>query len=382
MFQVLFNNSISGIAYHRIVYDIKGNPIDYVITDVNPQYEKILPFKREDVINKRATEVYHVESAPHIDIYSRVASTQVSTSFEAEFPPLEKYFKISVISPKKGEFITVFDDLSEQKRAEDVVKVERDKLQAMMDGLTSAEIGIDIVDINYNILFQNQFLKDRFGDISTEYCYKKYMGLSQPCEFCPMEMAIKNNAVETTEIIGNDGRGYQLISAPLPNPDRTIDKVIEVVLDITNRKRAEQKLKANNIELSVLNRIITIGNESTNLKEFLEKSYDQVLDIVGFDRGGVYLYNPETQHNLLVHHKNVHNDFIAAVKDVDISVGLFSTIFDKNNPFYIEDFSEFIENSKELGVYSAAIIPLRSKDKYVGSLNIGSHFHQILSENE
>ena len=44
MFQVLFNNSTSGIAYHRIVYDIKGNPIDYVITDVNPQYEKILPF--------------------------------------------------------------------------------------------------------------------------------------------------------------------------------------------------------------------------------------------------------------------------------------------------------------------------------------------------
>jgi PAS domain S-box-containing protein len=259
--QVLFNNSTSGIAYHRILYEMNGNPIDYIITDVNPQYENILLFKRENVINKKATEVYQVESAPYLDIYSKVATTQKSTSFETYFPPIDKHFKISVISSKKGEFITVFDDISEQKRT-------------------------------------------------------------------------------------------------------------------------EQKLKEKNIELSVLNRIITLGNESTNLEEFLVKSYDQVLEIAGFDRGGVYLYNPETHHNFLVYHKNVHNDFIAAVEDVDISVGLFSTIFDKNNPFYIEDFSEFMENSKELGVYSAAIIPLRSKDKYVGSLNIGSQIHQILSENE
>lgn len=241
--QVLFNNSTSGIAYHRILYETNGNPIDYIITDVNPQYENILPFKRENVINKKATEVYQVESAPYLDIYSKVAITQKSTSFETYFPPIDKHFKISVISPKKGEFITVFDDISEQKKAEDTVKLERDKLQAMMDGLTSAEIGIDIVDINYNILFQNQFLLDRFGDISRDYCYKKYMGLAQPCVFCPMENAIKNNALESTEIIGNDGRGYELISAPLPNPDGAIDKAIEVVLDITDRKRAEQKLK-------------------------------------------------------------------------------------------------------------------------------------------
>jgi signal transduction histidine kinase len=57
-------------------------------------------------------------------------------------------------------------------------------------------------------------------------------------------------------------------------------------------------------------------------------------------------------------------------------------VFNKDTPFYIEDFSEFMENSKNLGVYSAAIIPLRSKDKYVGSLNIGSPMHQVLTPNE
>ena len=38
-------------------------------------------------------------------------------------------------------------------------------------------------------------------------------------------------------------RNYQLISAPLPNPDGTINSVAEIVLDITERKLAEQDLK-------------------------------------------------------------------------------------------------------------------------------------------
>ncbi len=66
------------------------------------------------------------------------------------------------------------------------------------------------------------------------------------------------------------------------------------LIDITEKINAEQELKRKNIELSALNRIIIFGNESTSLHEFLEKSYEQVLDSVGFDRGGVYLYDPET----------------------------------------------------------------------------------------
>jgi signal transduction histidine kinase len=168
---------------------------------------------------------------------------------------------------------------------------------------------------------------------------------------------------------------------------------IEIIGNAIKRKNTEKELHEltkelqhrvsdKTTELSALNKIITLGNEATNPQEFLEKSYDQVLDIVNFDRGGVYLYNHETNHNILVYHKNVHPDFIAAVEDVDISEGLFSKVFDKRKPYFIEDFSLFMENSKELGVHSAVIVPLRSKDEYVGSLNIGSSVHQNLSQNE
>jgi len=162
----------------------------------------------------------------------------------------------------------------------------------------------------------------------------------------------------------------------------TKEEFITVFDDISERKQAELRLKKKGEELSTLNKIITLGNESTSLQEFLHKSYDHILESVEFDRGGVYLYDSITQHNKLVHHKNIHPDFVTAVEDIDISEGLFATVFDKNNLFYIEDFSEYMENSKDLGVYSAVIVPLRSKDEYVGSLNLGSQIHQELSPSE
>jgi len=169
---------------------------------------------------------------------------------------------------------------------------------------------------------------------------------------------------------------------PMRGEDGKAFGLVGITRDITERKKAKKALKSETEKITALNRIITLGNESQSLQEFLEKSYDQVLELVGFDRGGIYLYDLETQHNKLVLHKNVNPKFIEAVKDVDISEGLFSKVFDKNKPFYIEDFSEFMEGSKELGVYSAAIVPLRSKEEYVGSMNVGSPKHRILSQNE
>jgi PAS domain S-box-containing protein len=156
---------------------------------------------------------------------------------------------------------------------------------------------------------------------------------------------------------------------------------LQTKVELEKHQQELEKLIQKRTEyLSGLNAIIVLGNESTSLQEFLEKAYDHVLELVDFDRGGVYLYDPKTRQNNLVLYKNVHPDFVAAVKNVDISQGVFKKVFDKKKSYYIEDFSIFMENSKELGVYSAAIIPVCSKDRYVGSLNIGSPVYQTLSE--
>jgi len=386
-YRVLFNNSPSGIAYHKMVYDSKGNPLDYIITGINPQFETILPFSKKDVINKRATEAYQVETAPYIDIYSRVANTQESTSFEAYFPPLDKYFKISVISLEKGKFISVFDDISERKKSEQMLKDSEEKYKALFE---VSPFSIVLLDENGIFIDANPARFEIFGSSRDELIGKNFRDLqlfsSKYNQIISeaLESLLNGNDVEpiVVQSFNKDGNliWIQMQGSLLKLGNKTYIQVISE--NINEKKEAVEKVKEKNIELSVLNRIITLGNESKSLHEFLEKAYDQVLDSVRFDRGGIYLYNPETQHNILVLHKNVHPDFIAAVEYVDISKGLFKTVFDKVKTFYIEDFSEYMENSKNLGVFSAVIVPLRSKDEYVGSMNVASSIHQILSENE
>ena len=68
----------------------------------------------------------------------------------------------------------------ERKRAEEVLKSERGKLKAIVDGLALTGIGIDIVGTDYKVHFQNQVLQERFGDLTGKLCYENYMGLERP----------------------------------------------------------------------------------------------------------------------------------------------------------------------------------------------------------
>ncbi len=149
-YRLLFENTIEGIAIHDMVYDSLNKPFNYIIRDVNPQFEKQLLIKKEDVINKEATDAYQTDEAPYLDIYSNVAETMEPTYFETYFPPMDKHFSISVFSPKKGKFATVFEDITNRKIAEkDLIESEKKYKKAF--NLTNFYKDLFTHDIN-NIL--------------------------------------------------------------------------------------------------------------------------------------------------------------------------------------------------------------------------------------
>ena len=118
----IYTSMSEGVAIHSILFDEEDNAIDYIIQDVNPSYEEILGLKKEDVIGKKSTEIYGTINPPYLDVYSLVAKTGNPKTFETYFESMNKYFRISVTSPEKGKFVTVFDDITERKRYRTQIK--------------------------------------------------------------------------------------------------------------------------------------------------------------------------------------------------------------------------------------------------------------------
>ena len=134
----LFTSMNEGVAIHRILFDKEDKAVDYIVMDVNPAYEKILGLKREDVFDKKATEIYRTPNPPYLDVYSLVAKTRNPKTFETYFGPMNKYFKISVTSPEKGKFITVFDDITERKEKENILKEREEKFSSLFENSIDA----------------------------------------------------------------------------------------------------------------------------------------------------------------------------------------------------------------------------------------------------
>jgi PAS domain S-box-containing protein len=117
-FRSLYSSMNEGVAIHEIVYNTENTAVDYIITDVNPNYEDITGLKRSDVVGKKASELYGTGNPPYMEIYASVAESGEPTEFETHFEPMDKDFCISVISPEKGKFATVFEDITERKKVE------------------------------------------------------------------------------------------------------------------------------------------------------------------------------------------------------------------------------------------------------------------------
>jgi PAS domain S-box-containing protein len=161
----LYSSMNEGVALHEIIYNTQHEAVDYVVTDINQAYEKITGLKLSDVQGKKASELYGTGNPPYVKIYADVAENGKPTEFETFFEPMDKYFRISVISPDKGKFATIFDDITERKKAEHELKESEEKYRNIVE---IANEGIMIADTSGRINFVNAKMAEMLGYSSEE----------------------------------------------------------------------------------------------------------------------------------------------------------------------------------------------------------------------
>jgi PAS domain S-box-containing protein len=134
----LFSKMLDAFVYGKVVVDENGKPVDCVFLEVNDIFEQITGIKKENAIGKKATELLpgvQNDPAGWISIYGRVAVTGESIQFENFLEPLKKWYHVSSYSPKKGYFVSIFEDITERKQAEETLKKAKEQYALLFNSV-------------------------------------------------------------------------------------------------------------------------------------------------------------------------------------------------------------------------------------------------------
>ena len=124
-YSTLFENMQDAFAYHKVLFDEKGKPVDYIFLEINGAFEKFTGLKGEKIIGRKVTEVFpgiEKDPADLIGTYGKVAITGVAKKFETFFGPLNKWYSISAYSPENGYFVATFENITDRKNSESQVE--------------------------------------------------------------------------------------------------------------------------------------------------------------------------------------------------------------------------------------------------------------------
>jgi PAS domain S-box-containing protein len=134
-YRTLITKMINGFALHEIICDEAGNPCDYRFLEVNSAFEEMTGLGEGGLVGKTVLDVLPKTESHWINTYGNVALTGKSVHFEEYSQEIDKYFEVLAHSPKKGQFATVFTDITKRKKVEEDREGLITKLQTDLDNI-------------------------------------------------------------------------------------------------------------------------------------------------------------------------------------------------------------------------------------------------------
>jgi PAS domain S-box-containing protein len=285
-YSALFENMQDGFAYHKILLDEAGKPVDYVFLEINDAFERLTGLKREKVLGKAVTQVLpgiERDPANWIGVYGKVALTGEPVRLENYSKALSRWYVVSAYSPEKSYFAATFEDITERKKAEEALRESEQRWATTLSSIGDAVIA---TDVEGKVTFMNAVaekltgwtlnkakhkpLKEVFNIVNEQTRREVENPVSRVLKE-GMVIGLANHTIlrrkDGTEIPIDDS------GAPIRDKDGNVTGVVLVFRDITERKQMEEELRKSRDELEtrVKERTADLSKSNERLKKEVEE---------------------------------------------------------------------------------------------------------------
>lgn len=242
----LFNSLLEGFCIIEVLFDAEGLPVDYRFLEVNPAFAALTGL--HDAKGKRIRELVPDNEAHWYETYGKVALTGESVRFVNEVKALNRWYDVSaykVGGQDSRKVAILFNDITKRKQAEEALRSISDRQEALLAALPDIVME---VDQNKVYTWVNQpgiefFGEDVIGKGAADY-------FEGELDVYEVVQPLFNGDDETIYLESwqrrKDGEKRLLAwwCKVLKDSSGNVTGALSSARDITDRKRAEDRLRA------------------------------------------------------------------------------------------------------------------------------------------
>jgi len=254
-YRMLFTNMTDAFFLAEIIYYKNGTPCDYRFLEINPAYERHIGLKKEQLLGKTMLEVFPDASLIEIKEHEKMALSGVPTHYEVKSVGVNKrYLDVYAFSPENGKLALIIRDNTKERTVEleKAYSSLKESEKSLAEAQEMAHFGSWNRDIVTNKLYWSDEMYRIFGLKPKEFevTYDLFLSYMHPNDRDYVDNAVKK--VLNGESLDID---YRIVLAD--GSERVVHEKGEVIFDenntpirmrgtvqdITERKRAEEKLR-------------------------------------------------------------------------------------------------------------------------------------------
>ncbi|MFA5422314.1 MAG: PAS domain S-box protein, partial [Phycisphaerae bacterium] len=150
------------------------------------------------------------------------------------------------------------EEVRQRITAENAARSERQKFNDVLETLPAY---VCLLTPDYRMPFANRVFREWFGYESDKKCYEFLFNRTEPCEICETFKVFEDNKPHRWEWTGPNGRNYDIFDFPFEDTDGS-QLILEMGIDVTERKRNEQLLERQAEELWEKAELLDLAHDS------------------------------------------------------------------------------------------------------------------------